>query len=67
VAPLRRKATGAFMPKAVWLLNGESSHMHRRREILPFDKRADEALGSLISGDRSIARMLWRDSRQIRR
>jgi hypothetical protein len=26
VAPIRRKVSGAFMPKTVWLLNGESSH-----------------------------------------
>jgi hypothetical protein len=27
VAPKRRKVPGAFMPKTVWLLNGESSQL----------------------------------------
>lgn len=27
VAPIRRKVSGAFMPKTVWLLNGESSQL----------------------------------------
>ncbi len=39
VAPKRRKVPGAFMPKTVWLLNGESSHMPHTLRPITFVRR----------------------------